>query len=395
MSDGIAGVARVAADRMLKVATDVGSLLRSRIRSRTVDPLSAAANLHRATEIAARDQIPSAQLLAPTSGQRWEALRLVAESGLPLTRIVSLSRDLDWRTPVDLHLALENRSPDTGSIKDRAARLLSHQVAGLAPGTRCVIASSGNHGIAYARSCQQSGTPLTVVVPRGTSQLKVAKLEHYGATVVRHGETWDEAYDHAKQYVRETDSHLLDVDAPDSVAALGTVVHEMLTQHPDAHAIVLPGGGGTIMTGAQVVREFEKLSDRRYLVLGACPADSATLVRSLQAGAPRTAEATTIAEAMKVETVPAHLFDQIRTGVDDIITVPDPDIARGVVLLSDAMGHPVEAAGAVGPMAVLQNDGTVRGVFGDYDLRGKKVLTVVTGGNISTETIDSYLHKHF
>ncbi|WP_157181973.1 threonine ammonia-lyase [Nocardia testacea] len=334
-------------------------------------------------------------MLAPTSAQRWEALRLVAESGLPLTRIVSLSKDLDWRTPVDLHLALENLSPDTGSIKDRAARLLSHQVAGLQPGTRCVIASSGNHGIAYARACQQSGTPLTVVVPRGTSQLKVAKIEHYGATVVRHGETWDEAYDHAKHFVRGTDSHLLDVDAPDSVAALGTVVHEMLTQHPDVHAIVLPGGGGTIMTGAQVVREFEELSGRRYLVLGACPADSATLVRSLQAGAPRTTEATTIAEAMRVETVPAHLFDQIRTGVDDIITVPDSDIARGVVLLSDAMGHPVEAAGAVGPMAVLQNDGVVQGVFDDYDLRGKKVLTVVTGGNIATKVIDSYLHEHF
>lgn len=395
MSDGIARVVLEAATRIREAATGAASILGSRIRRGIADSLSCAAASHREAEAVAREKIPSVQLLAPTMGQRWEALRLVAESGLPLTRMVSLSGDLDWRTPVDLHLALENFSPDTGSIKDRAARLLHHQVAGLAPGTRCVIASSGNHGIAYARSCQQSGTPLTVVVPRGTSQLKITKLEHYGATVLRHGETWDEAYDHAKQLVRETDSHLLDVDAPDSVAALGTVVHEMLTQHPDAHAIVLPGGGGTIMTGAQIVREFEQLSGRRYLVLGACPADSATLARSLQAGAPRTAEATTIAEAMKVETVPAHLFDQVRTGIDDIITVSDSDIARGVVLLSDAMGHPVEAAGAVGPMAILHNDGTVRGVFDDYDLRGKKVLTVVTGGNISHKAIDSYLHEHF
>jgi threonine dehydratase len=234
-----------------------------------------------------------------------------------------------------------------------------------------------------------------VVVPRNTSDLKVAKLEGYGATVIRHGETWDQSYDHAKRLVRDTDSYLLDVDAPDSVAALGTVVHEMLTQHRDADAIVLPGGGGTIMTGAQIVREFERLAGRRYLVLGACPADSATLAKSLQAGGPFTAEATTIAEAMKVETVPAHLFDQVRTNVDDIITVGDSDIARGVVLLSDAIGHPVEAAGAVGPMAVLQNDGIVRGVFDEYDLRGKKVLTIVTGGNIATNVIDSYLQKHF
>ncbi|WP_431940548.1 pyridoxal-phosphate dependent enzyme [Nocardia grenadensis] len=336
-----------------------------------------------------------ARLLAPTSAQRIKALALLCESGFPSTRTVSVRGDLDWRTSVDLHLALENISRDTGSVKDRAARLLWHQVKDLTPGTRCVIASSGNHGIAYARSCLESGVALTVVVPRNTSQLKVTKLENYGATVIRHGETWDQAYDYAKQFVRDTESHLLDLDAPESVAALGTVVHEMLFRHPDTDAIVLPGGGGTIMTGAQIVREFEEMSGRQYLVLGACPADSPTLAKSLETGIPRTAEANTIAEAMKVETVPVHLFGQIRTGVDDIITVPDRDIERGVVLLSDAVGHPVEAAGAVGAMAVLRNDGLVHGVFGDYDLRDKKVVTVVTGGNISSEDIDFYRRKHF
>jgi threonine dehydratase len=392
MSNGMTRFGLEVAARIRGAVTNAASALAPRIRAVT-GPLHIADASY--WESAARAKMASAQLLAPASEQRWEALRLVAESGLPLTRMVGLRSDLDWNTPVDLHLALENLSPDTGSIKDRAARLLRNQIEHLPPGTRCVIASSGNHGIAYARSCREAGIPLTVVVPRNTSDLKVAKLEGYGATVIRHGETWDQSYDHAKRLVRDTDSYLLDVDAPDSVAALGTVVHEMLTQHRDADAIVLPGGGGTIMTGAQIVREFERLAGRRYLVLGACPADSATLAKSLQAGGPFTAEATTIAEAMKVETVPAHLFDQVRTNVDDIITVGDSDIARGVVLLSDAIGHPVEAAGAVGPMAVLQNDGIVRGVFDEYDLRGKKVLTIVTGGNIATNVIDSYLQKHF
>lgn len=170
-------------------------------------------------------------------------LKLVAGFGLPLTRMVGLSRGLVWKTPVGPRLALENLSPDTGSIKDRAAQLLRYRVEALPVGTRCVIASSGNHGIAYVEACGEVEVSLTVVVPRNTAVLAVSKLVYYGAAVIRHGETWEESYDHAKRLVRDAGSHLLDVDAPDPVAVLGTVAHEMLTQRPDTDAIVLSGAG--------------------------------------------------------------------------------------------------------------------------------------------------------
>ncbi|MBF6180411.1 pyridoxal-phosphate dependent enzyme [Nocardia otitidiscaviarum] len=326
---------------------------------------------------------PPPELRAPTSRERWHALADIAEGRLPEPKIFN-SPDLDALARSKLHIALENQWPGTKSIKERAARVVTSKLNDLPPGVPVRIASSGNHAIAYAGALGRRRIPVIAVVPENTSAMKISKLEERGATVIRYGSSYDDAYSHAKRLTEEQGGRFLDVSAHDSVAALGTAVHDMLSLRPSASTLVLPAGGGTVASAAQVVRDFEEVWGGRRTVLVACPENAPTVYESFKAGEPVTVPAHTMAEAVNVGTVDAHLLPQILDAADDVVLVPESSIREGVPLLSAAIGSPVEAGATLGPMAVIGSQGVLHGASGAvHDVRGQEVLTLVTGGNVA------------
>ncbi|WP_280422595.1 pyridoxal-phosphate dependent enzyme [Nocardia carnea] len=327
------------------------------------------------------------ELRAPTIQERWLAFEEIYEARLP-DPVMFHSAELDSIAQVKLHIALENLYPDTLSIKERAARIVIRDLPDLPSGKPILLASSGNHAIAYAEACRRRAIPLTAVVPANTPALKVAKLEERGATVIRYGSSYDDAYAHARQLTQDHGGIFMDVSAHDSVAALGTVVTDMLSQRPFADVVVLPAGGGTVASAASVIRDLEQHWGRRYKVLIACPENAPTVYESFKSGTPVTVLPHSIAEAVNVGTVDAHLLPEIIRSADDVVLVPEAWIQQGTRLLSDAIGHPVEAAATLGPMAVLGSQGVLHGASGvTHDIRGLEILTVVTGGNIDLGTL--------
>ncbi|WP_433709420.1 pyridoxal-phosphate dependent enzyme [Nocardia sp. CA-084685] len=345
------------------------------------------ADMHAAAPI----RFPLPELRAPTSQERWHAQADVAESGLP-DPVIFHSPELDAIGHVKLYIPLENRHPGSRSIKDRAARIVVGNMSDLPPGVPIIIASSGNHAIAYAEACRRRGIPVIAVVPENAPALKVAKLKERGATVIRHGANYNDAYEHAKLLARDHGGRFMDLSTHDSVAALGTAVHDMLSRRPSADVVVLPAGGGTVASAARVVRDFQQIwrPDREYKVLIACPENAPTVYESYKAGRVLTITPHTMADATNVSTVDAHLLPEIMGCADDVVLVPEKWIEQGIPLLSNAIGHPVEGAGVLAPMAVLGSGGVLHGASGTvHDIRGQEVLALVTGGNIAPDILDS------
>ncbi|MEU1526243.1 pyridoxal-phosphate dependent enzyme [Nocardia rhamnosiphila] len=336
------------------------------------------------TAVQSADVDAASLLRAPTSDERWQALARVAESGLPAPKIFH-SADLDVHGG-QLHIALENLHPGSRSIKDRAARVVIGNMTDLPPGTSVLIASSGNHAIAYAQACRRRGLPVTAVVPANAPEVKVAQLEEYGATIIRHGSNYNDAYEHAKQLTLNQGGIFMDLSSYGSVATLGTVVHDMLSQRPNVDVVILPAGGGTIASAAQVVRDFQQIwrPDNPYKVLIACPEYAASVYESFRSSRQITIRAhSAAADATSVSAVDAHLLPVIREHADDVVLIPERWIDRGIPLISNAIGHPVEGAGTLGPMAVIGSHGVLHGASGAiHDIRGLQVLTIASGGNV-------------
>ncbi|NUS44102.1 MAG: pyridoxal-phosphate dependent enzyme, partial [Mycobacteriaceae bacterium] len=314
---------------------------------------------------------------APTSDEREQARRDLA--GYEST-IVS-SPELNQRSGATLHIALENAP----SIKARVGALIQmNGLSELPADAHLVTASTGNHGLAIAEAARRCGVRATVVVPEPTPAHKVRRIEEHGARVVRHGATWDESHRYAKRLTPEGQGIYLSASSPEAVAAQGTVVSTLLDQHPEAEAVVLVGGSGGLASAAGVVRDHEfRNGEQRRLVVVAVPESAPTLYESFKARELRSAPANTVADAANSTQMDRHLLSDLLNYADDVVLVPDAALQDTGPLLMQTLGGPVEPTGALGVAAILANDGRLTGATGrTYDVRGKDVLTVVTGGNI-------------
>ncbi|MET9031071.1 pyridoxal-phosphate dependent enzyme [Nocardia sp. NPDC004168] len=385
MNNDVLKAAMETARRLSHTVDSAASEFAAWLRAVSENNLRITASAFDSADIREAAQVKAAipELRHPSSLERWRALAAVAEAGVSTPSIFN-SPLLDEMGNVTLHISLENLHPGSRSIKERAAGVVVGNMSDLAPGVPIRIASSGNHAIAYAEACRRRRIPMTAVVPENTTAMKVAKLEERGAIVVRHGANYDEAYSYAKQITQDQGGVFMDLSAPDSVAALGTAVHDMLSLRPSVDVVVLPAGGGTVASAARVARDFQAIwrPGRPYKILIACPEGAPTIYESFKAGQVVTITPHTVADATNVATVDAHLLPEIRAYADDVVVVPEQQIEQGVTLLSNAIGYPVEAAGTLGPMAVLGSGGLLHGASGAlHDIRGQEVLSIVTGGN--------------
>ncbi len=267
----------------------------------------------------------------------------------------------------------------TGSFKERGAR---NALLLLSPEQRArgvIAASAGNHaqGIAYHGGLL--GIPTTVVMPKFAALIKVTNCRQLGANVVLHGNDLAEARARAEALAeRDGLTFIHPFDNADVMAGQGTMALEILEQTPDLDAIVVPVGGGGLLSGIGTVMRAKKPQAR---VVAVEPEHAQCLVAALAAGRPVPfALLPTLADGLAVEQLGALPFAVLQRVVDDVVTVDEGSIALAILRLVELEKSVVEGAGAT-PLAAF--------LAGKLEhLKGRKVVLVLCGGNIDLTMLD-------
>ena len=288
------------------------------------------------------------------------------------------SQTLSSITGADIWLKFENLQ-FTAAYKERGA-LNALLLMDEAKRTRGVIAASaGNHSQGLSYHGTRLGVPVTIVMPRTTPTVKVMQTESVGGNVVLEGETFDDAYAHARKL--ETELGLTFVhpfDDPDVAAGQGTVALEMLEERDDLDTLVVPIGGGGLISGmATVSRALNPDID----VLGVQSALYPSMYSRLK-GEPLDCGGDTLAEGIAVKAPGEFTSWIVQALVDDIMLVPENKLERAVSLLLQIEKTVVEGAGAAGLAAVLENP---------ERFKGKRIGLVLCGGNIDTRLLANVL----
>jgi threonine dehydratase len=282
-----------------------------------------------------------------------------------------------------LHLKLESQQR-TGSFKDRGAlnRLLALSDAERRRGV--VTASAGNHAQAVAYHGRRLGVPVHVVMPEHTPLIKVLNTRRFGADIRFRGETLSDAMVEARRM--EADDGLVLVHAFDDdrvIAGQGTIGLELLDQRPGLTAVVVPIGGGGLISGIAIAIKEQQPGVR---IFGVEAAAAASAVASRHAGAIVNIESSeTIADGIAVKRVGDRTFPIIERYVDDIVAVSEEEIAHAVHLLLENQKVLAEGAGAV-PLAAM--------LAGKLPLDAADVVVMVlSGGNIDVNLLERIIDR--
>ena len=292
------------------------------------------------------------------------------------------SERLGRRTGVDLFLKLEN-SQLTGSFKERGAcnKLLQLTTAERARGV--IAASAGNHAQGVALHAQRECVEATIVMPTTTALVKVSATRSYGAHVVLHGDSYDEAAREAERVRKErglTLVHAFDDDAV--IAGQGTIGLEILEQVPDVEAVVAPIGGGGLAGGiALAIKE----SQPGVAVYGVETQLVPSMQQAMQHGAEHVMPAKrSIADGISTRRVSQRTLELARRYLDGIVSVEEAEIAEAILALLEDEKTVAEGAGAVALAAVLS---------GRLQLQGKRTVLVVSGGNIDVNLLSRIIDR--
>jgi threonine dehydratase len=285
-----------------------------------------------------------------------------------------------------IYLKLENRQR-TGAFKERGAlnKLLSLTAEERSQGV--IAASAGNHAQAVAYHASRLGIRARIVMPLATPLIKVSATRGYGGDVVLHGANYDEAYDEALRLSaqdRLTFVHAFNDDAV--IAGQGTLGLELLEQHPDLEAVIVPVGGGGLIGGIACAL---KETNPHIQVIGVQPARLPSVKAALLEGKPVTLPAAvTIGDGIAVRRAGERTLPLIQKYVDDIVTVEEEEIANAVLLLLEREKILAEGAGAAA-LAALVN----RRIPLIKDHAAKKIVVVVSGGNIDVTLLARIIER--
>jgi threonine dehydratase len=290
-----------------------------------------------------------------------------------------------------IFLKLENRQR-TGAYKERGAlnKLLS-----LTPEERSqgvIAASAGNHAQAVAYHASNLGILARIVMPLATPLIKVSATRGYGGEVVLHGSNYDEAFEEAMRLSAQdhlTFVHAFNDDAV--IAGQGTLGLELLEQHPDLEAVVVPIGGGGLIGGIGCAL---KEKNPRILVIGVQPARLPSVKVALSEGKPVTLPpAVTIADGIAVRRAGERTLPLIQKYVDDVVTVEEEEIANAVLLLLEREKTLAEGAGAAALAALVNRRIPMLHDSKSGDKTGKKVVAIVSGGNIDVTLLARIIER--
>ena len=308
----------------------------------------------------------------------WEAYKLLKPRlhHTPLTP----SRTLRDLTGADIYLKAENMQR-SGSFKVRGASFKLSRLSEQEYRRGVIAASAGNHAQGVAIAAAQHNISCTIVMPETAPLAKVMATQGYGAEVILHGFTYDDAYQHCLELQEESGTTFIHAfDDPDVIAGQGTLGLEMLSDLPDADALVVPIGGGGLIAGITIAARALRPNIK---IIGVQAAGAASSRTSLDAGELRELPSiATIADGIAVKQPGALTFPIIQHLVDDVVLVNDEAIIGAVLLLMERSKMLVEGAGAAGVAALLS---------GAVNLQGMKVLVPLTGGNIDINLVGRFI----
>jgi threonine ammonia-lyase len=247
---------------------------------------------------------------------------------------------------------------------------------------RGVIASSaGNHAQGVAYAARELGIKAVIVMPKTTPLIKVQSTKKYGAEVVLYGDVYDDAYQKAKELeAQEGYVFVHPFDDIDVLEGQGTIALEILEEMPDAEVIVVPIGGGGLISGIAAAAKMIKPDIK---IIGVEPSGAASATEALKKNKVVTLpEANTIADGTAVKRIGDLTFNCIKQYVDEVVTVDDYELTEAFLLLAEKHKLIAENSGIL-PLAALKK----------LSERGKKVVPVVSGGNIDVLMISSMIGK--
>lgn len=261
----------------------------------------------------------------------------------------------------------------TGSFKERGARNALAQLTPEQARLGVVAASAGNHALGLSWHGRQLSIPVTVVMPRFAPLVKVARCRQFGARVVLHGDTFDEARSEASRLAGEEGlTYVHPFDDPKVIAGQGTLAFEILEQVPDAEAIIVPVGGGGLLAGVATVLQALKPD---LQIIGVEPANAACFTAAMAAEKPvRIQTRFTLADGLAVAEAGQHTLDIAKPLVHRMVNVGEESLALAMLRLAELDKSIIEGAGAAGLAAFL-------GGHLD-DLKGRRVVLLLSGGNI-------------
>jgi threonine dehydratase len=268
-------------------------------------------------------------------------------------------------------LKLETLQP-TGSFKVRGAIYAVDRIVAEHAGRRIVTASAGNHGLGVAFAATLYGTPATIVIPETASAAKRAALRSFAVELVEHGESYDDAEQHALD-LAAGDAHFVSAyNDPDTIAGQGSIALELLEQVPELETIVVPVGGGGLLSGVALAASTRPGVSVIGVDAAASPAVSAAVH-----GVSHVDVRPTLADGLAGNLEPGSItVDIARTHVSEFVSVDEDEIAAAMVFLAREHGLVVEGSGAVGVAAIMH---------GKIATRPGATAVLLTGRNIALD----------
>jgi len=237
--------------------------------------------------------------------------------------------------------------------------------------------SAGNHAQGVALAAKIHGIRAVVCMAENATPSKIAATRGYGAEVVLHGTIWDEANEKAKELVRsEGLTYVHPFDDAELIAGQGTLGLEIVDDWPEVDAVVVPIGGGGLISGVSMA---VKSHNPRARVIGVESSDGPAMKRSLEAGRLETIDCNTTIDGLRVRRVGELTFSVVQRYVDEVVTLPDREIFEAVVWIMERCKLVVEGAAAA-PVAAL--------LAGLVKLpAGARVAAVLSGGNVNLDPL--------
>ena len=283
---------------------------------------------------------------------------------------------------VDLYLKTENLQV-TGSFKVRGAYYKMSRLSDDDKKRGVIACSAGNHAQGVALAAQKNGIKAVICLPDGAPISKVEATKSYGAEVCLVEGVYDDAYKKALELRDEKGyTFIHPFDDEDVIAGQGTIGLELLEQLPDLDAVLVPIGGGGLISG---IAYTLKTLNPRVKVYGVQAAGAPSMKNAIEHGKmEELSGVSTIADGIAVKKPGEHTYEFCQKYVDGIVTVSDDEISAAILALMEQHKLVAEGAGAVAVAAAM---------FKKVDLQGKKAVCVLSGGNIDVTILSRVIKR--
>ncbi|MDD7281024.1 threonine ammonia-lyase [Floccifex sp.] len=271
----------------------------------------------------------------------------------------------------------------TGSFKIRGSYYKISKLTEEEKAHGIIASSAGNHAQGVALSAQKAGIPCTICMPDSSPISKVEATKSYGANVCLVEGVYDDSYEEAMRQCKEKNlTFIHPYDDEDVIAGQGTIGLEILDQLDNVDAIVVPIGGGGLISGVAFAAKNLKPSIKIY---GVQAANAASMYESFKQGKNIALDhVNTFADGIAVKHPGVNTFEIVKQYVDDIVTVSEDEIAAAILTLMEKQKLVAEGAGAVSVAAAM---------FNKLPIQGKNVVCVISGGNIDINIIDRVMTR--